>query len=103
METGKDGELLCPLTFAEMQWDEIGDVQSRVVSPCRSPLHLERLYDYPLYAEGPGSDDFGPKDWCTSAWSVGCENGHILLKSAGEETAEDFEKRFLEEMEGTHV
>lgn len=80
------GQYLCPLT-ERVVWDD-GEAVVTKSGPCRKPLYLTLAGNVPI------ADDVAP-DWTfgaaiTTAWTVECENGHVLLRSAGEEMAEPF-------------
>lgn len=92
---GEYGDYRCPMTDAEMRYDDGGTNLHRVQYRCNAELFLTITSHYGLYETGPGSEDFGPTDWTTQGWQVECTNGHVLLRSAGEESAEPFRKDFL--------
>lgn len=63
---------------------------------CGTPLHLIRHDSSPVFS-GSTDDELSEihAGW-TSSWELSCENGHILLTSAGEENAEPFKVAWLD-------
>jgi hypothetical protein len=63
---------------------------------CGTPLYLIRHTSEPIFT---GSTDEELNEvgagW-TSSWELSCENGHVLLTSAGEENAEPFQIEYLD-------
>lgn len=93
METDEFGQFLCPLIDATMEYDAEGENQHRESAVCRQPLHLVLTGNIPVTADLEANYTFS--DCICHGWAVECEHGHVLLRSAGEETAEPFTHRYL--------
>lgn len=88
-------QFTCPLEETRIMWDEEGTEQTAILEPCESPLYLERTHSFAIYADDTMSDHRPEQQGETDRWQVVCENGHVLLTSSGEETAEPFDPSWL--------
>lgn len=92
MKKDEYGQYLCPLSDGEMQYDEAAEDYKRVDKACDVPLHIVLSGYIPVHDE---LVDVDMNNAVATSWTVECENGHVLLRSAGEETAEPFKLSYL--------